>query len=105
MPPHRARPGRVVGTPADVIVRLEPLVEAGATHLSFGPPLGPDPLAAVRKPGGGQNLLRFAAFGNPEFGNYLPMRFKVKMLVARFQENEILSFKKVDQKILNKRKM
>jgi 5,10-methylenetetrahydromethanopterin reductase len=37
----------VVGRPEDVIARLEPLVEAGAQHLSFGPPLGPDPLAAV----------------------------------------------------------
>jgi 5,10-methylenetetrahydromethanopterin reductase len=37
----------VVGEPADVIARLEPLVEAGLRHLSFGPPLGPDPLAAV----------------------------------------------------------
>jgi 5,10-methylenetetrahydromethanopterin reductase len=27
---------------------LEPLVAAGVRHLSFGPPLGPDPLAAVR---------------------------------------------------------
>lgn len=38
----------VTGGPADVIARLEPLVEAGAIHLSFGPPLGPDPVAAVR---------------------------------------------------------
>lgn len=37
----------VVGSPDDVIARLEPLVAAGATHLSFGPPLGPDPLAAI----------------------------------------------------------
>jgi 5,10-methylenetetrahydromethanopterin reductase len=37
----------VVGTAADVIARLEPLVAAGAQHLSFGPPLGPDLLAAV----------------------------------------------------------
>lgn len=37
----------VVGRPADVIERLEPLVEAGMRHLSFGPPLGPDRLAAV----------------------------------------------------------
>lgn len=37
----------VVGTDADVIRRLEPLMTAGVTHLSFGPPLGPDPLAAV----------------------------------------------------------
>ena len=37
----------VVGQPADVIARLEPLVAAGAQHLSFGPPLGPDPLKAI----------------------------------------------------------
>jgi len=38
----------VVGQPKDVIERLEPLVAAGAQHLSFGPPLGPDVLEAVR---------------------------------------------------------
>ena len=32
----------------DVIERLEPLVAAGVTHLSFGPPLGPDLGEAVR---------------------------------------------------------
>ncbi len=32
----------VVGDAADIIERLEPLVSDGATHLSFGPPLGPD---------------------------------------------------------------
>jgi 5,10-methylenetetrahydromethanopterin reductase len=33
---------------ADVVTaRCQGLIEAGATHLSFGPPLGPDPLAAV----------------------------------------------------------
>jgi 5,10-methylenetetrahydromethanopterin reductase len=37
----------VVGRPSDMIARLEPLVEAGAQHLSFGPPLGPEPLEAV----------------------------------------------------------
>ena len=37
----------IVGRPRDVIARLEPLVEAGVRHLSFGPPLGPDPLVAV----------------------------------------------------------
>ncbi len=37
----------IVGDAADVIARLEPIVAAGAQHLSFGPPLGPDPLAAV----------------------------------------------------------
>lgn len=37
----------VVGTPDDLIPRLETLVAMGARHLSFGPPLGPDPVAAV----------------------------------------------------------
>ncbi len=37
----------VVGRPEELITRLEPLVEAGVTHLSFGPPLGPDPLQAL----------------------------------------------------------
>lgn len=37
----------VVGDPAALIERLEPIVAAGATHLSFDPPLGPEPLAAI----------------------------------------------------------
>jgi 5,10-methylenetetrahydromethanopterin reductase len=37
----------VVGSPADLIPRLEALVDSGARHLSFGPPLGPDPVAAI----------------------------------------------------------
>jgi 5,10-methylenetetrahydromethanopterin reductase len=37
----------VVGTATDLIPRLEGLVAMGARHLSFGPPLGPDPLAAI----------------------------------------------------------
>jgi len=37
----------IVGEPSDVIARLEPLAAAGAQHLSFGPPLGPEPLEAV----------------------------------------------------------
>ncbi|HMM41974.1 MAG TPA: hypothetical protein PKA95_08750 [Thermomicrobiales bacterium] len=41
----------VVGTPADLVARLERLVALGARHLSFGPPLGPDPLAAVESIG------------------------------------------------------
>ena len=32
----------VVGDASSIIERLEPLVADGATHLSFGPPLGPD---------------------------------------------------------------
>jgi 5,10-methylenetetrahydromethanopterin reductase len=38
----------IVGGPQEVIERLEPLVAAGAHHLSFGPPLGPNPLQAVQ---------------------------------------------------------
>lgn len=37
----------LVGEPQELLERLEPLVQAGVTHLSFGPPLGPEPLAAV----------------------------------------------------------
>lgn len=37
----------VVGTAQDLVPRLEHLVELGARHLSFGPPLGPDPLQAI----------------------------------------------------------
>lgn len=38
----------VAGEPEALIARLAPLVSAGVDHLSFGPPLGPDPLQAVR---------------------------------------------------------
>lgn len=37
----------IVGTPGDLIRRLEKLVAMGVRHLSLGPPLGPDPLAAI----------------------------------------------------------
>jgi 5,10-methylenetetrahydromethanopterin reductase len=37
----------VAGQAQELISRLEPLVLAGARHLSFGPPLGPDPLSAL----------------------------------------------------------
>ncbi len=37
----------LVGTAKELIPRLESLVAAGVRHLSFGPPLGPDPLAAI----------------------------------------------------------
>jgi 5,10-methylenetetrahydromethanopterin reductase len=49
----------VVGNPHEVIERLEPLVAAGARHLSFGPPLGPDLLVAVQLLG--QVIRHFAA--------------------------------------------
>jgi 5,10-methylenetetrahydromethanopterin reductase len=38
----------VVGSAHDVIDRLAPLVAAGARHLSFGPPLGPNQVKAVQ---------------------------------------------------------
>lgn len=37
----------IVGTPRDLIKRLEGLVTMGVKHLSLGPPLGPDPLSAI----------------------------------------------------------
>ena len=37
----------IVGTTKDIITRMENLVRLGVTHLSFGPPLGRDLLAAV----------------------------------------------------------
>ena len=37
----------VAGTARDLIPRLETLAGMGVRHLSFGPPLGPDPLAAI----------------------------------------------------------
>ncbi|HVS13305.1 MAG TPA: LLM class flavin-dependent oxidoreductase [Thermoanaerobaculia bacterium] len=37
----------VAGDPDAVISRLSTLLDAGVRHLSFGPPLGPDPLVAV----------------------------------------------------------
>ena len=38
----------VVGNAVQIIDRLEPLVGEGATHLSFGPPIGPDFGEALR---------------------------------------------------------
>jgi 5,10-methylenetetrahydromethanopterin reductase len=38
----------VAGDVADVVDRCRALTRLGADHLSFGPPLGPDPVAAVR---------------------------------------------------------
>lgn len=47
LPPEMLTLG-VFGTPADVVTRCGALVAAGARHISFGPPLGPDRLHAVR---------------------------------------------------------
>ena len=38
----------IAGDESDVIDRCRALQQLGAEHLSFGPPLGPDPLSAVR---------------------------------------------------------
>jgi 5,10-methylenetetrahydromethanopterin reductase len=45
--PNMLRIG-IHGTPKELIPRLEGLVATGARHLSFGPPLGPDPTAAIQ---------------------------------------------------------
>ncbi|MFV9506479.1 MAG: LLM class flavin-dependent oxidoreductase [Oscillochloridaceae bacterium umkhey_bin13] len=37
----------VAGDAATLIARLQGLLDLGVRHLSFGPPLGPDPLAAI----------------------------------------------------------
>jgi 5,10-methylenetetrahydromethanopterin reductase len=37
----------VVGTAKELVPRLEGLVASGASHLSFGPPLGPDLFEAI----------------------------------------------------------
>jgi 5,10-methylenetetrahydromethanopterin reductase len=41
----------MAGDAAAVTARCHELIAAGARHLSFGPPLGPDPLAAVTRLG------------------------------------------------------
>ena len=41
----------VSGTPDEVVERCRQLVAAGARHVSFGPPLGPDRRSAVRQLG------------------------------------------------------
>ena len=38
----------LTGTPGDIIPRIEALVDAGATHVAFGPPLGPDFEESIR---------------------------------------------------------
>lgn len=38
----------IAGTTSDLNERMEHLVGLGVQHLSFGPPLGPDPLEAIR---------------------------------------------------------
>lgn len=37
----------IAGSSDDVVARCQGLIEMGARHVSFGPPLGPDPMRAV----------------------------------------------------------
>lgn len=37
----------LVGTPREIVPRIEPLLEAGITQVSLGGPLGPDPGRAI----------------------------------------------------------
>ena len=37
----------MAGTPAEIVPRVEALLEAGVTHVSLGGPLGPDPRRAI----------------------------------------------------------
>jgi 5,10-methylenetetrahydromethanopterin reductase len=41
----------VVGDADDLVARLQPLIAAGASHISFGPPLGPQPMKAIEQLG------------------------------------------------------
>lgn len=38
----------IVGSADEVVAHCAELVESGVRHLSFGPPLGPDPVASIR---------------------------------------------------------
>ena len=38
----------LTGTPGEIIPKIEALVDAGATHIAFGPPLGPDFKESIR---------------------------------------------------------
>ena len=48
VPDAALRAFAITGTADDAIVQIEALIAAGATHISFGPPLGPDPHAALK---------------------------------------------------------
>lgn len=48
VPDEAVRVFSLTGTPADVIPQIEALVDAGATHIAFGPPLGPDFKESIR---------------------------------------------------------
>lgn len=42
VPDEAVRAFSMTGTPAEVIPQIEEMVDVGATHIAFGPPLGPD---------------------------------------------------------------
>ena len=41
----------IVGGVEDVIEQCAQLIDAGVRHISFGPPMGPDPTAAMKQIG------------------------------------------------------
>lgn len=48
VPDEAVRAFSLTGTPDDVIPQIEALLDAGATHIAFGPPLGPDFKESIR---------------------------------------------------------
>lgn len=48
VPDEAVRGFSLTGTPEDIIPQIEALIEAGATHVAFGPPHGPDPMEAIK---------------------------------------------------------
>jgi len=45
--PEAAMALGIAGLPSTIVDRCRALMDAGASHISFGPPLGPDPSAAI----------------------------------------------------------
>ena len=48
VPDDAVRGFSLTGTPDDIIPQIEALIDAGATHIAFGPPHGPDPMEAIK---------------------------------------------------------
>lgn len=48
VPDEAVRAFSLTGTPAEIIPQIEALIDAGATHIAFGPPHGPDFKETIR---------------------------------------------------------
>ena len=48
VPDEAVKAFSLTGTPEDIIPQIEALIDAGTTHIAFGPPHGPDSQEAVR---------------------------------------------------------